>query len=103
MQRRNGNVTLIHRSEVGVWPGIAFISRRADPVQGIAARILLGNNLIGRMATAAARHADPFDLVQREIRHVNIEDTSGTQRLAAKRTENRAGYRGGSVIVGVAV
>jgi hypothetical protein len=35
------------------------------------------------MSAAAAGHADAFNLLKRQIGHIDIEDAPGTQRLAA--------------------
>ena len=65
VQRRDGDVSCINGSEIGVRASIAFVARRANPVKRIATRILLRDHFICRMAAAAARDANTFDLIER--------------------------------------
>ena len=83
MERRDRDIAFIHRGKVGIRTGVVLFPRRTDPVQRIAARIFLRNDLIGRMAAAAAGNANTFYLIKRKIRDVDIENAPGTQRFAA--------------------
>ena len=103
MQWRNGNIAFIHCRKIGARPGVALIARRAYPVQGIAARILLRDHLIGRMAVAAAGHADAFDLVKGQVRDIDVEDPPGAQRFTAESAQESTGHRRGGVVVLIAI
>ena len=82
VQRRDGDVACINGGEISIRASIAFIARWANPVERIAPWILLRDHFIRRMAAAAARDANTFDLIERQIRNVNVQNAPGTQRLA---------------------
>ena len=53
----------------------------ANPVDGLATGILGADHRLRPVAVAKTRHPDPLDLLERQVRHIDVEDLIGRQRM----------------------
>src|SRR5690606_17145558 len=81
---RDGDETGAYRVEIGPRTGILLAPGRADPVHQVATRIFLRAAAFGTVAVAQAGYLEAVDLCPRQVRHVDVEDGVGRQRVGTQ-------------------
>ena len=93
-----------HGMEIGAGAVVLGLAGRTDPVDRTAARIAFADARCGTVAPAKARDGEAADLVPGTIRHVDVEDRVGRQRIDEQPLhEHERGLRGGLVVHGLMV
>ncbi len=104
LQRRDRHAVRRDRVEIGARPGVLRRARGADPVHHLAARILDLHDALGLVTLAEPGDLDAAQRLERDVRHVDVEQHRMLDRLGLEPPDDVAGNarRSGKVAPGLA-